>query len=616
MRPDRLRALNLVRARSRGQGFVEYGLVVAAIALIVMIGANNLSGAEKAYFGAIGPSLAPAAPTYAPIGAPTVMTVATVTGTYGGTVTLTATLRSSGTGVSGKTLSFMLNGTPVCGGTTGVTCPTTNSSGVATLSSVSLGSIDAGTYTTGIVAQFQGDANYGMSTGTGTLIVNAAAQSITFTQPPSPAGYQSTFSVAPTASSGLQTVVSASGGCTAAQAGSSYTITMTSSTTACMLTATQPGNTDYSAATPVTVTVAATKAQATITITNTSQTYNGSPRAVTVATNPTGLAYTLTYSGGPNPPTNAGSYPVSVTINDTNYQGTQTATLVVSQAPATVTLSNLSATYNASPHPVTVSTSPAGLTTSITYNGSSTAPTNAGTYTVNASVTDPNYQGSTNGTLTVTPATTNVIVDAKTVASQKNSQVTLTASVYASGATPVPVENQGTVTFAVSGNPCSSIAPSPVNVGATGAVTATCTFSKAPTGPYTISATYTPDALANFSSNSGSATMTVVANGAKNTNLTASPVHGGVAGGPVTLTATLTDIHSAGVAGKSIVFSVNGTAACGGAGPACPTTNASGVASLTINLGPMGSSTYPITASWAGDGTDLASNATSRLTVD
>lgn len=626
-----MRLLKQFGFRSPGQGMVEYGLVVAVVALVVMVGADKLSAVETAYFGAMGPSLAPAAPVYAPIGAPTVLTVAPATGTYGGTVTLMATLTSAGTGLSGKTLSFMLNGTAVCGGTSGITCPTTNGSGTAVLSNTNLGTIDAGTYTTGILAAFQGDANYGMASATATLIVNQAPQSITFVQPTSPAAYLSTFSVAPTASSGLQTVVTASGGCTAVQSGSSYTITMTSSSTACVLTATQAGNTDYSAAPPVSVTVAASKALATITITNTTQTYTGSPEAVTVTTSPPALTYTITYSGAgypttSNPPTNAGSYTINVTINDPDYQGTKNATLVISQAPATVTFSNLTPTYNGAQQPVTITTNPVGLSTSATYSSptypaTSTPPTNAGAYTVSAAVTNPNYAGSATGTLTVTPATSNMLVDAKTVSSATGTIVTLTASVYASSASPVPTVNQGAVTFSFtggSGNPCSNTL-SAVSVSSTGAASATCNLrNSVVTGnTFTIVGTYNPDAAGNFATSNTSATMTAVASGANNTNMTVSPVRGSVGGGTVTFSATLTDISSAGVPGKTITFGLNGTALCGGStGVTCPITSASGIASLAVNLGAMASNTYSITAGWAGDAGALASSGSAQLTLN
>ena len=54
--------------------------------------------------------------------------------------------------------------------------------------------------------------------------------------------------------------------------------------------------------------------------------------------------------------------------------------------------------YDGTPKSVTVTTSPLGLSVSVTYNGSPLAPTDVGNYAVVATITDPNYTGSANGT--------------------------------------------------------------------------------------------------------------------------------------------------------------------------------------------------------------------------
>jgi hypothetical protein len=95
--------------------------------------------------------------------APTTLSVAPATGTFGGTVSLQATLRSNGVPVPGKSISFALNGT-------GVGSATTDASGVATLPSAPLGSINAATYTTGVGASFAGDPLFASSSGTAMLI--------------------------------------------------------------------------------------------------------------------------------------------------------------------------------------------------------------------------------------------------------------------------------------------------------------------------------------------------------------------------------------------------------------------------------------------------------------
>lgn len=130
----------------------------------------------------------------------TSLSVSPATGTYGGTVSLTATLTAStSTCYAGKTVTFSLNGTAV--GTA-----TTNSSGVATLSNASLGAIGAGTYdpaldpTKGIKATFAGDASCVNSNASSVLTVNKAGTT-TNTPSPSTATYGTTVTLSTTVTS-------------------------------------------------------------------------------------------------------------------------------------------------------------------------------------------------------------------------------------------------------------------------------------------------------------------------------------------------------------------------------------------------------------------------------
>jgi hypothetical protein len=150
------------------------------------------------------------------------------------------------------------------------------------------------------------------------------------------------------------------------------------------------------------------KAAATITLSNLNHVYDGTPKSATATTNPPGLTVNITYNGFPTAPTNAGSYAVVATINDPNYQGTTNGTLVISKATGTITLGNLSHVYDGTPKWATAATNPPGLTVNITYNGSATAPTNVGSYAVVATINDPNYQGSANGTLVISKATATI----------------------------------------------------------------------------------------------------------------------------------------------------------------------------------------------------------------
>ena len=120
-----------------------------------------------------------------------------------------------------------------------------------------------------------------------------ADQTITFDQPLSPAVYGTTFTVAPTASSGLAVTLLASGSCS----NTGFDVTMTSGEGECTLTASQPGNTSYNPAMDVVRTVQAAKAEQAITFEQPlSPAVYGT--SFTVAPNASsGLAVTLLASG-------------------------------------------------------------------------------------------------------------------------------------------------------------------------------------------------------------------------------------------------------------------------------------------------------------------------------
>jgi MBG domain len=73
----------------------------------------------------------------------------------------------------------------------------------------------------------------------------------------------------------------------------------------------------------------------------------------------------------------------------------------VLKGSATVMLAGLSQTYDGTGKAVSVTTAPPGLPVNVTYNGSPNAPTNPGSYTVVATVNDPNYQGSATNTFVI-----------------------------------------------------------------------------------------------------------------------------------------------------------------------------------------------------------------------
>jgi len=152
-------------------------------------------------------------------------------------------------------------------------------------------------------------------------------------------------------------------------------------------------------ASPYVFTVA--KASATLTLSNLIQTYNGSARSVTASTTPAGLTTSITYNGGSSAPTNAGSYSVIATVNDANYQGSVSNTLSVSKASASLVIGANNQTYNGLARPVSITTTPFGLPSTVTYNGLPQAPIDPGTYSVIASISDSNYQGSSSASLVI-----------------------------------------------------------------------------------------------------------------------------------------------------------------------------------------------------------------------
>ena len=67
-------------------------------------------------------------------------------------------------------------------------------------------------------------------------------------------------------------------------------------------------------------------ALATVSLGNLGATYDGTPKPATAFTNPPGLGVSFTYNGQAVAPVGAGIYTVIGSVNDTNYQGSATAT--------------------------------------------------------------------------------------------------------------------------------------------------------------------------------------------------------------------------------------------------------------------------------------------------
>jgi hypothetical protein len=105
---------------------------------------------------------------------------------------------------------------------------------------------------------------------------------------------------------------------------------------------------------------------------------------------------------------NAGTQTLSTKFTPTNtvlYNVVnRSVQIIINKAPASISLNSLSQVYNGLARPAAATTNPANLAYTITYNGSVDAPVNAGSYAVTATITNPNYTGSVNGTLIINKA--------------------------------------------------------------------------------------------------------------------------------------------------------------------------------------------------------------------
>ncbi|MGY2877104.1 hypothetical protein ACVW00_004294 [Marmoricola sp. URHA0025 HA25] len=149
-----------------------------------------------------------------------------------------------------------------------------------------------------------------------------------------------------TSSSGLTVAFDVTGDCS--YDGSKVTIVRAG---ACSVTAHQPGDAFYKTAAAVTKSFGIAKDSATVSLSDLTFTYDGHAHAPTVTTVPAGLGVTLTYSRSGAPvtsPTDAGAYVVTATVDDHDYTGAQSGSLVINKAVVVGHFTAQSKTYDGS----------------------------------------------------------------------------------------------------------------------------------------------------------------------------------------------------------------------------------------------------------------------------
>jgi hypothetical protein len=331
------------------------------------------------------------------------LSVNSLSAIYGGTLSLKATLSATGVNLSGKPIRFSLNGTNV--GTA-----TTDAQGLATLNNISLSGIDAGTYATGISAEFAGDVELTAGNGTGQLTVlkadpllSVAGGSFAYDGQPHPANASAT-GVNNEALSPISLLYNGTNN-VPVNAGS-Y-----------LVTATFAGNQNYNSVTNNQQSIIIGKANQAITFAALSgKTFGDADFALSAtASSMLGVSFAATgqcaVTGSTVHITAAGSCAITASQGgDSNYNAATPIqqTFSIGQATATITLSNLAQTYDGTTKSPTAVTNPSGLSLTFTYTQNGTpvmSPTNVGNYNVTATINDPNYQGSTTGILVINKAT-------------------------------------------------------------------------------------------------------------------------------------------------------------------------------------------------------------------
>jgi hypothetical protein len=353
---------------------------------------------------------------------------------------------------------------------------TSSNPAVATVSGNTVTIVGAGTAT--ITANQAGDGNFNAAAAVPQTLTVKSGQTITFGALAGKTYGDAPFTVSASATSGLPVTFSIVSG-PATISGSTVTITGAGTV---VVRASQAGDATYNPAPDVDQSFTVAKATLTITADPQTKVYGAGDPVLTYIQ--TGLvngdqAAVITGSLIRAAGETVGSYAIlqgSIAAGGNYTVNFVSANLTVTKATATVTLGTLNFTYDGTAKGTTATTSPAGLTVNITYDGSPTAPTNAGSYPVATAVNDPNYQGTANGTLTISKASQTITFGPLPAKNAGDPSFTLTAT--ASSGLTVSYTSSNPAVATVSGSTVTIV----------GGGTATITASQAGDGNYSAAA--------------------------------------------------------------------------------------------------------------------------------
>jgi sugar lactone lactonase YvrE len=419
-----------------------------------------------------------------------------------------------------QTISFTTPTSPVTYGVSPITLVATggasNNAVVFAIdaSSTGTGSIAGSTLTVTSVgtlvidANQAGNANYSAATQVQrSVVVNAIAQAITFTQPTTPVTYSSGMTIPLSATGGASgntvafSVVSGPGTVSGTN-GSTLTINGVGTV---VVAANQAGNANYAAATQVTQSIVVNQATPAITWPTPAAISYGTALGATQLDASSTVAGTFAYSPAAGAVLTAGSQTLSVTFtptNTTNYAtATAKVTLAVNKASLLVTANSPVIAYGAAVPAYTAAitgfqgadTAASSVTGSASLTTVPSAPSAVGGYTITAAqgtLAATNYTFSfANGTLTIAKATSSLTGPAL---SAQPVQVVFNQA----GSIPVTVAGQysGTGIATPTGTISYTIGTGNAQLAAISSGTATVSIpSTQASGLYTVAVTYAGD---------------------------------------------------------------------------------------------------------------------------